>query len=167
MNATRIEGRRGWTNVGDAGTSDPFGPAPMNGLSTRLQFTRHANDRLQQRGFRSKDVELVMTCGTEGPAGRVVLLSRDVAREVAACKRRIQMLERLRGCVVVCDEGTVVTCYHADGPAGRRTLRDGGKRRRSRNRQPDRARPERWPWRMPRTAVCICDTPRRPSRVSR
>lgn len=97
--------------------------------AVELSLTRHANERLQQRGLRARDIDIVMGCGTEGPGGRVVLLERDAAREIAECKRRIQALERLRGCVVVCEEGMVVTCYHATGGAGR-ALRDGGKRRR-------------------------------------
>ena len=100
-----------------------------------LAITRHAGRRMQQRGLREPDVQLVRACGTAGPYGRTVLLDRDIDREIRECKQRIQSLERLRGCVVVSEDGVVVTAYHAVGQAGRQVLR------RRRNRDPWRRRP--------------------------
>ena len=77
-----------------------------------FKLTRHANERMRQRGLRDRDIELVLACGTDGPHGRVALLGRDAAKEIAECKRRIRMLERLRGWVVVYEDGVVVTCYN-------------------------------------------------------
>ncbi len=74
-----------------------------------LAITRHAGRRMQQRGLREPDVQLVRACGTAGPYGRTVLLDRDIDREIRECKQRIQSLERLRGCVVVSEDGVVVT----------------------------------------------------------
>lgn len=89
-------------------------------------LTNHAGVRLRQRGLRETDIDLVMACGTDAPGGRVILRRRDVAREIAACKRRIQTLERLSGCTVVCEEDAIVTCYHATGHLGRKVLKSGG-----------------------------------------
>ncbi|MXY52706.1 MAG: DUF4258 domain-containing protein [Gammaproteobacteria bacterium] len=86
-------------------------------------ITRHAERRMRQRGLRDADVKLVKECGTVAPYGRVVLLDRDADREIREYKRRIQTLERLRGCVVVTDGTTVITCYRPVGKARRRTLR--------------------------------------------
>ena len=89
---------------------------------------------MRQRGLRDCDIKLVLDCGTPAPHGRSMLRDRDVDREITECKRRIQRLERFRGVVVVSEGSSVVTCYHAHGPAGRRTLRDdSGRRRRRRN----------------------------------
>ena len=124
--------RHDWTErrspKGDAGTS-AGSKRRTRRQAAGLQFTRHADQRLRQRGLRTKDIELVMALGTQGPAGRVVLLASDAAREIAECKRRIQTLERLRGCVVVCEQGMVITCYHASGPAARHVMRDDRRRR--------------------------------------
>lgn len=99
------------------------------------ELTRHAHTRMRQRGSRDRDIGLVLQCGTQAPHGRVMLSNSDVEREVTVCKRRIQLLERLRGAVVVCEDGSVVTCYHADGKAGRRTFRETGGRGRSGSRR--------------------------------
>ena len=99
-------------------------------LQSSLAITRHAGRRMQQRGLRERDVHLVKAFGTVGPCGRTVLLDRDVDKEIRECKERIQSPERLRGCVVVSEDGVVVTCYHSVGQAGRRVLR------RRRNRDP-------------------------------
>lgn len=100
------------------------------GRESALTLTRHARERLRQRGLCDKDIELVLECGTDGSYGRVALLGCDVAREVAECKRRIQTLERLRDWVVVCEGGIVVTCYNAAGQARHRMLGNSDQRRR-------------------------------------
>ena len=105
--------------------------AETRGTGTH-ELTRHAQDRMRQRGLRDPDIQLVLECGTQAPHGRVMLRDRDVDREIRECKRRIQRLERLRRVVVVCEDRSVVTCYHAHGPTGRRTLRDDPGRRRRR-----------------------------------
>lgn len=88
-----------------------------------LKVTRHADRRMQQRGFQTPDVQLVIEYGTLGPAGRIALRDRDVDKAISECKQRIQRLEHLRGCVIVTDGGHLVTCYRPIGQAGRRSLR--------------------------------------------
>ena len=98
-------------------------------MAPAQELTHHAQQRMRQRGLRDPDIQLVLECGTQAPHGRVMLRDRDVDREITECKRRIQRLEKLRRVVVVCEDSSVVTCYHAHGPAGRRTLRgDNGRR---------------------------------------
>ena len=95
-----------------------------NGGLVNAVWSHHARARSQQRGLQSTDIDVVTFFGTDGPAGRVVLLDKDVKQVVATCKRLVQQLERLRGTVVVCKEGTVVTCYRAGPRAGRQAFRD-------------------------------------------
>lgn len=75
------------------------------------EFSRHAARRVRQRGLRDRDVELVIACGTPVAGEGIVLLIRDVEREIARRKREIQALERLRGYKVVLADGMIVTCY--------------------------------------------------------
>ena len=91
---------------------------------TTCETTRHAQRRMQQRGLKRNDVDLVLQCGTDYHAGRVVLRDRDVEREIRNCKRRMQKLERLRGSVVVIEDGHLITCYRMHGGKGRRCLRE-------------------------------------------
>lgn len=59
-------------------------------------WSGHAAKRLQQRGFRSQDIELVMLCGTPVNREGILLRNRDIQREIAARKAQIQALERLK-----------------------------------------------------------------------
>ena len=98
-------------------------------------ITRHARTRMQQRSISGKDLELIMDFGTVVRPGLHMLRGRDVDKEVRDYKRRIDALERLRGCAAVVDGDTVVTCYHVSGSAGRRAVRrDGNRLRRPRGR---------------------------------
>ena len=99
-------------------------------ICATYETTYHAQVRMQQRGFRGKDAELVMECGTDYTEGRIVLLDRDVVREVRDCKRRIQKLQRLRGSVVVLEDGHLVTCYHLHRKKERHVLRGPQRRHR-------------------------------------
>ena len=78
-----------------------------------LIYSRHAAQRMQQRGVRKRDVELVRRCGTRIDDRSLLLTKRDAEREIALRKREIQALERLRGCKLVLGEEVVVTLYHA------------------------------------------------------
>ena len=97
----------------------------------KLTPTRHAQARMEQRGIQRVDVEIIVESGTVIRPGLHLPSGRDVDREVRECKRRIQTLERLRGCAAVVEDGTLITCYHVTGKAGRQALR----RNRHRGRQ--------------------------------
>ena len=78
-----------------------------------IAYSNHACQRMQQRGIRERDIDLLMTCGTQIGDDSVLLSDKDAVREIKRRKHEIQALERLRGCKVVIIEGVVVTCYHA------------------------------------------------------
>jgi len=80
----------------------------MEGIS----YSQHATVRMQQRGFREADIDLVMTCGAQIDSDSILLRDKDAAREIERRKHEIQALERLRGCRLVISEGVFVTCYH-------------------------------------------------------
>ena len=78
-----------------------------------LIYTRHADQRMQQRGIRKRDVELVRRCGTRIDDRSLLLTKQDAEREITQRKREIQALERLRGCKLVLGGDLLVTLYHA------------------------------------------------------
>ena len=77
-----------------------------------IQYSNHVCKRMQQRGIRERDIDLLITCGTQIGGDSILLSNKDAAREIEGRKQEIQALERLRGCKVVISEGVVVTCYH-------------------------------------------------------
>lgn len=78
-----------------------------------VDFTNHAQERLQQRGFRRFDVDLVLEAASEIQPNVYVLTDQDAAREIKRRKKEIQHFERLRGAALVIDEGRLITMYHA------------------------------------------------------
>ncbi len=84
----------------------------------RINRTFHAEKRLQQRGFKKGDVDLITRFGTklsDREADLFWLRSKDVGKAVRQLKRTIQTLERLSGSAVVLGNGPeVITAYHAD-----------------------------------------------------
>ena len=92
--------------------------------------TRHARVRMDQRGFRGDDVDIILESGTVVRPGLHVLRDRDAEREISKCKRRIQTFERLKGSAAVVEGDELITCYHVSGSPGRRALRNGHSHRR-------------------------------------
>ena len=77
------------------------------------RYSIHAAQRLQQRGMREKDLDLVLACGTQVDDDSFLLTEKDVAREKRKRKFEIQALERLSGVKVVVRQGVIVTCFRA------------------------------------------------------
>lgn len=96
----------------------------------KLDYTRHAQTRMQQRGISGQDVDLIMSFGTMVRPGLYMLRDRDADKQIREHKRRIRDLERNRRRAAVVEEGTVVTCYRVSGLAGRRSVRRDAKGRR-------------------------------------
>ena len=87
-----------------------------------LELTDHARSRLRQRGFRERDIALVLTFGTPGSRGRYLLRARDVLAAIRDLKRTMADLQRLRNAVVVVEDDSVVTVYHSATRRARRAL---------------------------------------------
>ena len=88
-----------------------------------IAYSNHAGQRMQQRGIRERDIDLLLICGTQIDEASILLSDKDAAREIERRKHEIQALERLRGCKVVIIEGVVVTCYHASEKYLKKVLR--------------------------------------------
>ena len=87
-----------------------------------MPITNHAEQRLQQRGMREQDVNLVLAHGTAIDRHRVVLTHKDAEREIHRRKKEIERFERCRDCIVVTVEASVVTAYRLTDARGAQKL---------------------------------------------
>ena len=110
-----------------------------------IVLSQHAKARMNQRGLRRSDVELILRCaseiiksGLENVLEDVELILRcaseigddifflsrkDAEREIRRRKHEIQALERLRDQKVVVADDTIVTCYRSRCRDQKRMLR--------------------------------------------
>ena len=91
-----------------------------------LRVSRHAENRLRQRGFRPRDLDLVCCYGT--PVLDGFLLTREDARELTTRPDLRQRVSRLVGTIVIAQGEAIVTVFRAS-KARRRSLTKGGRRR--------------------------------------
>ena len=81
-----------------------------------IKYSRHADVRANQRGFRFTDIDLIRCWGTpiDDPEADVYLLrNQDVDSVVVDLKRQIQRLGKLRGCKAVFAGDTLITVHRA------------------------------------------------------
>ena len=96
---------------------------------TKLKYTKHGDQRINQRGFRRNDVGLIRRCGTLVPdrqAEVYLLRNKDVEREISARKQEIQRLEGMRGSQVVIINNHLVTVLHTSRSHQKFLLRRAG-----------------------------------------
>ena len=79
----------------------------------KLAISNHAERRMQQRGIRETDLDLIRRYGThiEDDDEVILLTNTDTTKEILKRKWEIQALERLRGCKVVISQGNILTVY--------------------------------------------------------
>ena len=82
-------------------------------------LSRHATRRMQQRGYRQGDLELIMAIATETPDG-LFLGKKETRREIDRLIRRIERLKRLQGTFIPTNGETGKSIYMA----GRRKTRE-------------------------------------------
>lgn len=93
-----------------------------------INYSSHALTRIRQRGIRERDMDLILRIGTPIDSDSVLVLDKDVDREIRLLKQRIDAVERLRGIRAVVAENTVVTVYRASEKTEKRLLRCSGGR---------------------------------------
>ncbi|MGH0038284.1 MAG: hypothetical protein ACQGVK_24900 [Myxococcota bacterium] len=86
-----------------------------------VEISKHAAERVRQRGYRERDLDLVMEYGQVVQSG-YLLAGRDVARAEAELKRKLARLQRLKGTFVAVKEATVLSVYR---PRSVRRIRAG------------------------------------------
>lgn len=87
-----------------------------------MNLSFHAQQRLQQRGLSTSDLDLVLMHGTETRDG-YYLRRRDVRRAERELRKLINQLNRLSGKYVIVDGDTVITTYHPGKKKQKRILR--------------------------------------------
>jgi hypothetical protein len=92
---------------------------------TRLTVTRHGRQRLDQRGLRDGDLDLIQLFGTEVRDG-YLLRQDDLQAAVKLLKSSLKRLEKLAGKRIVCRDGKLVTAFHATDRQCQKLLRDLG-----------------------------------------
>ncbi|PIP97608.1 MAG: hypothetical protein COW75_04955 [Rhodobacterales bacterium CG18_big_fil_WC_8_21_14_2_50_71_9] len=92
---------------------------------TTLGLTRHAEERIRQRGLRDHDLALLLDAATPLADDAWLMMDADADREIARRKREIEQLQRLRGCKIVVSGDAIVTVCHMRPTTVRRSLRRG------------------------------------------
>lgn len=91
----------------------------------RISVSRHAEARMQQRGMRENDVELLLENGTMFGSDVCFLSIRDADCAIRKRKREIQALERLINHKLVIGGDCIVTCYRSSRRDQKKFLRNG------------------------------------------
>lgn len=87
-----------------------------------MRISKHARQRMRQRGLYEDDVDLIFEYGTEVTDG-FLLRRRDATSAIAALKRELTRLERLADTFVVVERNVVASIYHARPAKQKRLLR--------------------------------------------
>jgi len=75
-------------------------------LSVETNLTRHAEERMAQRGYRPRDLELIRSFGSPVQEGYLVTRA-----DVEALARDLQRLECMLGTLLVESDGNAITVY--------------------------------------------------------
>ena len=85
---------------------------------TSLQFSKHAVDRINQRGFTQVEVSIVVEFGEQFADGLLMTRrAQDKARQVfkkLGSFKFLQCVDHLHNAVLIHNEGHAVTLYRAD-----------------------------------------------------
>lgn len=80
-----------------------------------MTYTRHVQERAQERGIPQSVIDLVLTCGTVEPIGngmdKAVLRRGDKEGATRQLHRKLQALDKASDVVVVLDGDRLVTTY--------------------------------------------------------
>lgn len=101
---------------------------PQHAMINGHEITQHADARIRQRGLRDADLALLLSAATAVAPDAYLLTAADAEREIRRRKREIEQIERLRGCKVVVDGGTIISVYRSRPSDQRRTFRRGRER---------------------------------------
>jgi len=85
------------------------------------RISKHGEERMNQRGFRKRDLDLLLRYG-HGCRDGVLLDKQATNQAVRQLKREISDLERLSGTFLVLQGGEVTTLYRASKGKRRKQL---------------------------------------------
>jgi len=76
------------------------------------QLTRHAQQRIRQRGRKESEVDFLLAHGTECRDG-VLFTNTDCARLIEDARRKIALASKLTGTFIACEGAAVKTVFRA------------------------------------------------------
>ncbi len=76
-----------------------------------ISLSRHATQRLSQRGFRQSMIETIFLNGREIGDGGYTMTTREIDMLRMELKAQLQVLDKLHNRKLVIEENTVVTGY--------------------------------------------------------
>jgi len=79
--------------------------------NSSFEYTKHGLARMQQRGFKAADIDLIAHCGTYFGDHEVFFTNKDADREIKSLKKMIKKLDRLRNRKIVIKNNAIVTCH--------------------------------------------------------
>lgn len=81
-----------------------------------LNVTKHAETRCQQRGFSKDIVQIIMDHGrfkpAPGGAHKLFFGNKEYSKAINELKKKIKVLEKARGSVLVLGENEIITVYN-------------------------------------------------------
>ena len=78
-----------------------------------MEYTVHAEARMQQRGFTASDLELIQRVG-EPIGDGFVLTKKSINARTRELKRELQRLEHLRNACVIERDGRLITVFNVN-----------------------------------------------------
>ncbi len=94
---------------------------------TRSDLSKHALQRMDQRGFRRADVDLIELVGTRVDDGFIVR-ECDCQEALRAVKRLADDIQRISGARLVVEDGMIRTLYRPRRTKERQLLREAEER---------------------------------------
>ena len=76
-----------------------------------VNITRHAAERMRQRGIRESDLDVVLELAEEIRPDVYFLSYKAAHRAIEQLKRQIRKIEKMKGVTMVICNGRVVTTY--------------------------------------------------------
>ena len=88
-----------------------------------INYSMHAQQRMGQRGFNEKDIELLHQYGSFIDDTSLLMTNKDIDNIISVLKSKIKIFERLRGSKLVFGNNVIITCYHPTEKHKKKTLR--------------------------------------------
>jgi hypothetical protein len=94
--------------------SDDTGETQMRTQTTEnIALSGHCQVRLQQRGLKTRDMDLMMEFAEEVDDG-YIMTNKARVNAIAELRRKLQRVERLGGVAFITNNGVAITTYRAD-----------------------------------------------------
>ncbi len=90
---------------------------------TALNLSNHAEIRMNQRGIRQSDIDLIMNFGEQIAPDAIMMTKRRALNLIEDFKSKIHAIERLTNKKLIIEDGKIITAYHSAKTQQRKDLR--------------------------------------------